>query len=130
MNKIIINESLLKKMIKLFEEDNNDYDDYEDDTYYDSYQYKDVIEKYLTHITDFFSDTSCYVEEDDGKYYLDFVDFKIFFNLDSDSGILYVNNISMYDRNDAKEAFAMNILIIRVLTIINENPLNVSQKLE
>jgi hypothetical protein len=126
MKKVRINETSLKKIMNIVKED---YDEYEDDTMYSKWEYSNVIMSYLENIANKIGD-GCYAEEDNGNFYLDFIDFQIIFDLDSDTGILYVMNIKLYNRSDAQQAFSEDEKLIKVLLHIKNNPLNVSQTLQ
>lgn len=116
-----IKESLSDKSIL---NDEEDYDNYEDDTYYSMWNYKNEIESYLKQVAEI---GDGYVEEDDNQYYIDFGDFQVIFRLDDKKGILFIEKIEMYSRLELDNARKDDEIIIKVLQFINSHPLNVSQ---
>lgn len=117
----------LPSMPLLNDESDDGYDDYEDDTYYSVWNYKDEIEAYLKQVA---SIGNGYVEEDDGQYYIDFDDLQVLFRLDDKQGILFIEKFEMYSRLELEEANKIDDIMVKVIQFVHQHPLNVSQQMQ
>ena len=117
----------LPNMPLLNDESDDEYDDYEDDTYYSVWNYKDEIEAYLKQVA---SVGNGYVEEDDGQYYIDFDDLQVLFRLDDKQGILFIEKFEMYSRLELEEANKIDDIMVKVIQFVHQHPLNVSQQMQ
>lgn len=117
----------LPNMPLLNDESDDEYDDYEDDTYYSVWNYKDEIEAYLKQVA---SIGNGYVEEDDGQYYIDFDDLQVLFRLDDKQGILFIEKFEMYSRLELEEANKIDDIMVKVIQFVHQHPLNVSQQMQ
>ena len=134
MKKIHLNDNKIKKIINFTINeslsssqtlnDEEQYDNYEDETYYGVWNYRSEIESYLKQVANL---GDGYVEEDNGQYYVDFNEFQVIFRLDDKQGILFIEKIEMYSRLEVDEARRNDSIIIKVLEFVNNHPLNVSQ---
>mgnify|MGYP001344738853 CR=1 FL=1 len=139
MKKVHLKEEGIKNFIRysmkeslpstplLNDESDDEYDDYEDDTYYSVWNYKDEIEAYLKQVA---SVGNGYVEEDDGQYYIDFDDLQVLFRLDDKQGILFIEKFEMYSRLELEEANKIDDIMVKVIQFVHQHPLNVSQQMQ
>lgn len=139
MKKVHLKEEGIKNFIRysmkeslpstplLNDESDDGYDDYEDDTYYSVWNYKDEIEAYLKQVA---SVGNGYVEEDDGQYYIDFDDLQVLFRLDDKQGILFIEKFEMYSRLELEEANKIDDIMVKVIQFVHQHPLNVSQQMQ
>lgn len=139
MKKVHLKEEGIKNFIRysmkeslpstplLNDESDDGYDDYEDDTYYSVWNYKDEIEAYLKQVA---SIGNGYVEEDDGQYYIDFDDLQVLFRLDDKQGILFIEKFEMYSRLELEEANKIDDIMVKVIQFVHQHPLNVSQQMQ